>query len=116
LRDFTYVADTVEGFLKAATRSAALGRTVNLGTSTEISIGDLVEKIGEILGRELRISEEVNRTRVPGSEVERLFSDNSLARELLGWRPEISLDEGLRRTLAWISENRDHFRTGTYEI
>jgi len=116
LRDFTYVADTVEGFLKAATRRAALGRTMNLGTSTEISIGDLVEKVGEILGRELRTSKEANRVRPPGSEVERLLSDNRLAGELLGWRPEISLDEGLRRTLAWILENRDHFRAGKYEI
>jgi nucleoside-diphosphate-sugar epimerase len=116
LRDFTYVLDTVQGFLAAAAADQAIGRTVNLGTSTEVSIGDLVDRIGTILGMELRVAADAERVRPPGSEVERLLSDNTLARELLGWQPEVSLDEGLRRTIEWIAENRHHFQVGQYVV
>ncbi len=116
LRDFTYVSDTVDGFLRAATSEVAVGQTINLGTSTEISIGDLVEKIGAIVGSELTVSADAVRVRPPGSEVERLLSDNRRARELLGWEPEVSLDHGLRRTVDWIAEHPEHFRVGQYVV
>jgi dTDP-glucose 4,6-dehydratase len=116
LRDFTYVSDTVDGFLKAATRDAAVGRTVNLGTSTEITIGDLVERIGAIVGSELEVSVDAARVRPKGSEVERLLSDNRLAHELLGWKPRVSLDDGLRRTMDWIAEHPQHFQVGQYAV
>jgi dTDP-glucose 4,6-dehydratase len=116
LRDFTYVSDTVDGFLKAATNDAAVGRTVNLGTSTEISIGDLVEKIGDIVGSELAVSADAVRVRPKGSEVERLLSNNRLARELLGWEPQVALDDGLRRTMDWIAEHPQHFQVGQYAV
>jgi NAD dependent epimerase/dehydratase len=116
LRDFTYVSDTVEGFLRAATVDAAVGRTVNLGTSTEVSIGALVDRIGRLLGKELRVAADAVRIRPPGSEVERLLSDTGLARELFGWEPRVPLDEGLRRTIDWIADNREYFRIGHYAV
>jgi dTDP-glucose 4,6-dehydratase len=116
LRDFTYVSDTVEGFLKSATEDGAVGRTINLGTSTEISIGDLVTKIGEIVGREISVASDPIRVRPTGSEVERLLSDNRLARQVLGWEPRVGLDDGLRRTADWIADNLDHFRVGHYAV
>ncbi len=115
-RDFTYVADTVDGFFKAAESASAIGRTINLGTSNEISIADLIERIGSIVGKPLRVAEDASRIRPPGSEVERLIANNDLARELLGWQPTTSLDDGLERTVAWIAANADAFRTGRYEI
>ncbi len=115
-RDFTYVTDTVEGFIKAAECEAAIGRTINLGTSTEVSVGDLVGKIGAILGKELRVLQDVMRQRPTGSEVDRLISDNRLARELLGWQPSVLLDKGLARTVEWVSQNLNSYRVGNYEI
>ncbi|MGA2585570.1 MAG: SDR family NAD(P)-dependent oxidoreductase [Candidatus Aminicenantales bacterium] len=115
-RDFTYVTDTVEGFIKAAEYDAAIGRTINLGTSTEVSVGDLVDKIGAILGKELRVCQDEIRQRPTGSEVDRLISDNRLARELLGWQPRVLLDEGLGKTVEWIKDNPELYQVGHYEI
>lgn len=115
-RDFTYVADTVEGFIRAAECEKAVGRTINLGASTEVSIGDLVEQIGAILGRELQVRQDGIRLRPTGSEVERLISDNRLARELLGWQPRVSLEEGLDKTVKWIRDNLHLYQVGHYEI
>ncbi len=114
-RDFTYVTDTVEGFIIAAECEKAVGRTINLGASAEISIGDLVEKIGTILGRKLQVRQDVIRQRPTSSEVERLISDNRLARELLGWQPQVTLDDGLRRTVEWVSSHLHLYQIGRYE-
>jgi dTDP-glucose 4,6-dehydratase len=115
-RDFTYVADTVEGFLAAGSSDAAVGRVINLGTGKEISIGDLVALIGETLGRQISIRQEDARIRPGASEVERLLSDNRLARELLDWAPKTSLREGLAATVEWIERNTFQYRVGTHEI
>jgi len=115
-RDFTYVDDTVAGFLRAAESSAGLGEVFNLGTGEEIRIGDLAEKIIAMVGREVKIETEQQRLRPEKSEVMRLISDNRRAREVLGWVPEISLEEGLKRTIHWISENLSQYRIGKYEF
>ena len=115
-RDFTYVTDTVEGFIRAAECEDAVGQTINLGTSTEVSIGDLVEKIGAILGRRLQVWQDAIRQRPAGSEVERLIADYRLARDVLGWEPTVSLDEGLTRTVEWIASNLSLYQVGRYEI
>ena len=113
-RDLNYVSNTVEGFLLAASSPAAVGCTINLGSGREISIGDLAELIAKMLGRTIKIESEDQRFRPPGSEVERLLANNSLAQSLLGWKPKINLEEGLERTIAWIKENREVYRIGTY--
>ena len=79
-RDFNYVSNTVDAFLRCAESSTAVGKTINVGSGSEISIGDLVKKIGKLLGREVRIKREQRRSRPTESEVERLVADNSLAR------------------------------------
>lgn len=101
-RDLTYVGDTVEGFIAAASSHAAIGRTIQLGTDSDVSIGELVELVGDLLGRELEVDLDPNRVRPVRSEVMRLISRPRLARELIGWVPETTLEEGLRRTIAWL--------------
>ena len=115
-RDLTFVSDTVAGFLAAASTDAAVGRTINLGVGDEISIGDLAQRILTILGTALPIVSADERLRPEKSEVERLHSDNSLARELLGWVPAVSLDEGLRRTIEWIQRNLHLYRPREYHV
>ncbi len=102
-RDLTFVSDTVSGFL--ATRYAspqAVGETVNLGTGSEISIGDLVLKIARIMGREVKITSDEQRVRPAKSEVERLLSNPGKMHDLAGWKADVSLDEGLAHTVEWM--------------
>jgi len=115
-RDFTYVDDTISGFLRAAECEAGLGEVFNLGTGEEIAIGDLARMILAMLGRQARIETKTLRLRPQKSEVMRLISDNSRAREVLGWQPQVSLHDGLTRTIAWIREHLDHYRIGQYEF
>jgi dTDP-glucose 4,6-dehydratase len=115
-RDFTFVEDTVRGFLCAAAAKGALGMTVNLGNDQEISIGDLTKKIIELIGRSVAITCEEERLRPGKSEVERLHADNALARSVLGWQPRVSLDQGLQQTIAWVREHLDFYRIGEYQV
>ncbi len=113
-RDLTYVSDTVEGFLSAASASGAIGKTINLGTGREISIGDLAKMIARLMGSEITVKCDNERIRPKNSEVERLVSDNNLARTLLGWEPTISIEEGLDKTIAWIHTHQERYRSGAY--
>jgi len=115
-RDFTFVTDTVEAFVRIADCAAAVGRVVNAGSSQEISIGALVDRIEDLLGRQAPLEREPERVRPEASEVERLCADASLARELFGWEPRVSLDEGLAATTDWIRENLDRYRVGAYTV
>jgi NAD dependent epimerase/dehydratase len=104
-RDFTYVGDTVAGMIAAMNAPDAAGNNFNLGTGTEIAIGDLITLIGEVLGTKSLGDRDPSRVRPEKSEVERLLSDNSRARALLNWQPQISLKEGLRLTIAWFESH-----------
>jgi dTDP-glucose 4,6-dehydratase len=115
-RDFTFVDDTVDGFLKAAQADGAVGGTFNLGTGVEIRVGDLAEKIIAATGSQAHVQVDAQRLRPDKSEVLRLISDNSLAQEALGWSPRVSLDEGLGRTIAWIRDHLDMYKVGKYEF
>jgi len=115
-RDLLYVADTVEGFVLAAASPTALGKTINLGTGQEISVGDLVTKAAKLMGKTPRIVSEERRKRPPESEVERLCAANSLAQELLDWQPQYSLDDGLQETIAWIGEHLEFYKPKHYAI
>jgi dTDP-glucose 4,6-dehydratase len=114
-RDFTFVADTVGGFLHMADADEAVGAVVNLGTGQEISIGDLANRIIAVTGSSARVTSDAQRERPAGSEVERLCADAGLARRL-GWEPKHDLDAGLRLTIDWIKANLADFRTGEYSI
>jgi nucleoside-diphosphate-sugar epimerase len=115
-RDFNYVSDTVRGFLLAAESDQTIGKVINLGTGKEISIGDLARTICALTGAEFRIVQENDRVRPPDSEVERLCASNTLAEELMGWRPEVDLSKGLQKTLEWIRSNEAHYQTEVYAI
>ena len=115
-RDFTYVTDTVEAFVKAAGCPEAVGRVLNTGSGREISIGELVERIEAVLGRRAPVERDESRVRPPGSEVERLCANAGAARELLGWEPAVALDDGLAATAAWLEENLDRYRVGVYTV
>jgi len=115
-RDLNYVGNTVDGFLAAALSDRAVGRTVNLGSGREISIGDLATLICQILGKPGLFEQEAQRIRPAGSEVERLLADNRLAGELLDWRPRVGLEKGLEQTIAWLRENLDRYKVGLYAI
>ena len=104
-RDFNYVTDTAAGFVAVSQCDQAIGEVVNIGSGSEISIGDLVEKLKSITGSSAKVVVDEQRVRPAGSEVERLLCDNTRAREWAGWSPEVSLDDGLQRTADWV---RDH--------
>ncbi|MEU6079650.1 SDR family NAD(P)-dependent oxidoreductase [Streptomyces sp. NPDC047108] len=115
-RDFTYVTDTAAGFLALADCDRALGEVVNLGTGREIAVGDLARALIAATGRDARVVVDPARLRPAGSEVERLLSDNSRAREWAGWRPEVGLEEGLRRTSRWVAEHLHRFSADRYGV
>lgn len=115
-RDFTFVDDTVRGFLCAAEAKSIIGREINLGSKQEISVGDLAKTISKMIGREIEVICENDRLRPSKSEVFRLYADNSLAHQLMGWQPLTSLDEGLAKTISWVKEHLELYRVGTYQI
>jgi dTDP-glucose 4,6-dehydratase len=114
-RDFTYVSDTVEGFIKAAQTPGVEGETFNLGCGAEITIGELARMIVELVGRPVEVVVDEERLRPEKSEVMRLLSDNTRAREVLGWEPKVGFREGLARTIEWVREHLEMYRVGEYE-
>jgi dTDP-glucose 4,6-dehydratase len=115
-RDLSYVADTVDGIVAAGVSPAAVGRTINLGSGREISIGDLVQLVGRILELPVRLEHDERRVRPQGSEVERLLADTRLAADLLDWRPRVDLEEGLEKTVRWVRENLGRYRRSVYVV
>ena len=115
-RDFNYVDDTVRAFMLIAEASGCTGEVINIGSGREITVGQLVEKISSILGRKLKIDRDCARVRPEKSEVVRLLADNKKAKKLLGWEPEISIEEGLRKAIEWIKEHGRHYKTEVYNI
>ncbi len=115
-RDLLYVGDTVEGFLSAAQSPACVGEVVNLGTGEAISIGDLAREILSLMEVEKEIVTDTVRLRPERSEVQRLLCNNSKAKELAGWIPKHSLEEGLWRTIEWVSAHADQYRAEMYSI
>jgi NAD dependent epimerase/dehydratase len=121
-RDFNYVADTVRGFDAVAQCDAAVGQVVNIGSNYEISVGDTATLIAELMNREVEFTLDSQRLRPADSEVERLWADNSRARDLAGWAPSYAGREGLRRglaeTIAWFGEpdNLRRYKAELYNI
>ena len=121
-RDFNFVADTCAAFQAIATCEAALGQVVNAASNFEISIGDTAALIAEVMNVELEIITDEQRMRPEGSEVNRLFGDNTRLRQLTEWQPAYGGLEGFRRGLAqtaeWFSDpsNLARYRPGTYAV
>ncbi len=121
-RDFNYVQDTVRGFIAVMQSEEALGEVINIGSNYEISIGDSVRLIAEVMGQEVEIETDQVRLRPAASEVERLWADNSKALRLCGWRPEYAGRDGFRRglaeTIAWFTQadNLARYKAGIYNV
>ena len=115
-RDFNYVKDTVEAFISVAESDKTIGQVVNAGSNHEISIGDLANKIIEIIGENVNIICDEERFRPEKSEVNRLWADNKKIKELTGWQPKYTLDEGLKETIDWIKSNMKYFKTDIYNV
>ena len=121
-RDFNYVKDTVDGFVATLNSKNGLGEVINLGSNFEISIKETAELIAEIMGVTISIAQDGDRLRPANSEVERLWADNSKAKEILNWKPRFAgrdgLKSGLEETIAWFSqpENLSGYKSGIYNL
>jgi len=115
-RDFTYVADTVDGFIRAALAQNVIGETINLGNDREISVGELAQMIIQLVGRQVELKTDPARIRPTASEVRRLHADNRKAKEKLGWSPRTSFEEGLSKTIDWIRIHPDYFTPERYTV
>ncbi len=115
-RDLTFVTDTIEGFIKIAEEEKSIGEVINIGSGFEISIGDLAEKIVRLTQSKVTIKIDKKRVRPKDSEVERLWADSAKARKMLGWQPQVNLDNGLKKTIKWISDHIDDYKVGMYTI
>jgi len=115
-RDFNFVSDTVNGLIKIAENDKLAGQVINLGSGNEISMGGLLSKILRLTRSKAAVKKDRKRLRPGKSEVMRLLADGSKMKRLTGWKPETSLDEGLKKTVAWINNNPRHFKIGEYQI
>lgn len=116
MRDFTFAADTANGFVRVAEADNVLGQEINLGNDDTIRIGDLAEKIFKIIGKTPKIITDQQRVRPGKSEVMKLWASHQKAKELIGWEPQITLDEGLKRTIEWLSSHLDLYRPDQYTV
>ncbi len=110
-RDLTFVTDTVDGFVRAATAAGVDGETIQLGTGRSVSIAELFEAACRVVGCRATAREDPRRRRPDASEVLVLESDPARAAERLGWAAQVTLEEGLRRTAEWLRENLDAYKT-----
>ena len=117
-RDFNYVEDTCRGFMQLGECEAALGQTVNIGSNFEISVEDTLNIIKELMNSDVVFKTETKRIRPKKSEVYRLWCDNSKIVGLTGFKPEVDIHEGLRRTIEWFSnaENLKMYKENIYNV
>ena len=115
-RDFNYVKDTAAGFMAIADCEAAVGQEINIATGQEISIGDLANELIRQINPQAKIVCESERLRPEKSEVNRLLGDATKLRQMTGWKPAYTFEQGLAETIAWIREHMDSFRTGVYSL
>jgi dTDP-glucose 4,6-dehydratase len=115
-RDFTFVTDTIAGIMACAEQPGVEGEVFNLGTNSEISVGELASRILSVIGRDLPIVHETGRVRPENSEVERLVADTTRARERLHWNPLVDFDDGLRATVEWMRGAVDRYKPLLYNV
>jgi nucleoside-diphosphate-sugar epimerase len=121
-RDFTFVTDTVRGFLAVSESEMTEGEVINIGSNFEISIGETARLVAEVMGAEIQIETDPERLRPENSEVERLWADNSKARELAGWKPayegRAGFKRGLAETVAWFTnaENLKKYKSAIFNM
>lgn len=117
-RDFNYVTDTADAFIKILECEQSTGRVLNIGSGTEISIMDTFLKIKNFMNVEASIEQSNDRLRPDNSEVQRLCCDNSLLKSLTGYQPLVGFEQGLKNTIEWFSksENLKKYKVGQYNV
>jgi len=117
-RDFNFVKDVCEGFIAIGESSETLGEVVNIGSNFEISIGDTIRKIMNIMNIEAELVEESERIRPKKSEVFRLWCDNRKIEELTGYKPRTNIDDGLKKTISWFlsEKNLAKYKSHIYNV
>lgn len=117
-RDFNYVTDTCRGFLALARCDKAIGETVNIGSNFEISVGDTLKLIREIMQSDVEFLTDEQRLRPGKSEVFRLWCDNTKIHELTGFKPDINIRDGLKATVEWFThpENLAKYKANIYNV
>ncbi len=116
VRDLNYVADTVAGFIQVAAAENSIGEVINIGFGQGITIGELAQKIFNLMGKTVPIVMTDSRIRPTRSEVQKLICDNRKAQQLLGWQPNYTLDAGLRATIDFIEKNLSLYKTDSYVV
>ena len=117
VRDLTYVKDTVNGFIEIGISEKTIGEVINIGRGSGVTIGELLQKILRILGNEdMRVVEDADRVRPDKSEVMELICDNSKAKQLLGWSPHNTLDDGLAETIEWMRRYTNLYKADKYVV
>lgn len=117
-RDFNYVVDTCSGMLLLAQCDAAVGQAVNIGSNFEISVADTLDLIRKLMGSAVEFVQDPTRLRPENSEVQRLWCDNTLIRQLTGFEPQFSLEQGLARTIEWftVPANLARYKPDIYNV
>ena len=117
-RDLTFVSDTCAGMIAIANSDATVGQEINIATQSEISVGDLAQKLIQKIRPQARVVQDNERLRPEKSEVERLFGANGKIKELTGWTPQVSLDEGLDQAIAWFRApgNLQRYKPQVYNV
>jgi dTDP-glucose 4,6-dehydratase len=115
-RDFTYVKDTVDGFIRIAKNDKSIKEVINIGSGKDVSVAEVVTLVGKLLGRKLTVVKDTKRIRPKKSEVTRLLADNSKAKRMVGWQPQFGLEEGLRLTIEFISKNLSLYDPKRYAV
>jgi len=115
-RDFTYVKDSVRGVVEVSKSDSARGEIINIGSGFSISVSQIIDKVSHILGKELTVISEEKRKRPKNSEVKELLADYSKAKGLIGWRPKITFDSGLRKTISWMRKYPNFYSPKKYNF
>lgn len=116
VRDFTFVQDTVNGYLKIAQSDRSIGEIINIGSGKGISIADLLKDIMELTGKDISIISDDERIRPQKSEVMNLLCDNRKARVLVDWEPIYTLEDGLKETIRYVQEHPEKYKANIYNI
>ncbi|MCK4822742.1 GDP-mannose 4,6-dehydratase, partial [bacterium] len=117
-RDFNYVWDTVAGFIAVAEAEETIGEVINCGSNYEITMGDTVKLIAELMETEIDIEIDKERLRPNKSEVERLWADNSKLERLTGFKPTVNIRDGLKKAIDWFSESENikQYKANIYNV
>ena len=117
-RDFTYVEDTCEGIIEIMNSKKTIGKTVNIGSNTEINIKSLVKLIKSYTKKDFKVIEQIKRKRPKKSEVFRLRCDNTLLKRLTNYKSKLDFKQGLKKTIDWfqIKENLKKYKSDIYNI